>query len=171
MAQTPVLKKSASTGTINVDCNISNPNVLRIIKSVAIAVHSTILMDTRRNKPISKYEDLYFFTEEKYIKENQEAFDEEQIKVLREMPTVEDIYEFIKAFYDSISGSPASCYIAMLVYINRLITFTEVPLAPTTWRPLIFTSLLVAHKVIDDRIYANTDFTLIYNFFDTKELG
>ena len=87
------------------------------------------------------------------------------------MPTIDDIYEFIKAFNDSISGSPPGCYIVMLIYINRLITFTEMPMTPVTWRPLIFTSLLVAHKVLDDRIYANTDFTLIYNFFDTKELG
>ena len=42
--------------------------------------------------------------------------------------------------------SPECCVIS-LVYINRLIAFTGMPLNPTNWRPLILCSLLVAQKV------------------------
>ena len=44
--------------------------------------------------------DLFFFSEEKYILEKPEAFDKQRIALLRETPSVENIYEFIKALYD-----------------------------------------------------------------------
>lgn len=46
-----------------------------------------------------------------------------------------------------ILNSPECCIIC-LVYINRLIAFTGMPLHPTNWRPLILCSLLVAQKVL-----------------------
>lgn len=44
--------------------------------------------------------DLFCFSEEKYILEKPEAFDKQRIALLRETPSVENIYEFIKALYD-----------------------------------------------------------------------
>lgn len=58
-----------------------------------------------------------------------------------------------------------------MVYINRLIAFTEMPLQPTNWRPLILCSLLVAQKVWDDRYLSNADFAFIYPFFVTEEIN
>lgn len=66
--------------------------------------------------------------------------------------------------------SPECCIIC-LVYINRLIAFTEMPLQPTNWRPLVLCSLLVAQKVWDDRYLSNADFAFIYPFFVTDEIN
>lgn len=44
--------------------------------------------------------ELFFFSEEKYIQEKPEAFDQQRIALLRETPTVENILEFIKALFD-----------------------------------------------------------------------
>jgi hypothetical protein len=66
--------------------------------------------------------------------------------------------------------SPECCIIC-LVYINRLIAFTEMPLQATNWRPLILCSLLVAQKVWDDRYLSNADFAFIYPFFVTEEIN
>jgi len=63
------------------------------------------------------------------------------------------------------------CCIISLVYINRLIAFTELPLQPTNWRPLVLCSLLVAQKVWDDRYLSNADFAFIYPFFITEEIN
>ena len=60
------------------------------------------------------------------------------------------------------------CCIICLIYINRLIAFTEIPLQPTNWRPLVLCSLLVAQKVWDDRYLSNSDFAFIYPFFMTE---
>ena len=57
------------------------------------------------------------------------------------------------------------------MYINRLIAFTEIPLQPTNWRPLVLCSLLVAQKVMDDRYLSNADFAFIYPFFMTEQLN
>ena len=66
--------------------------------------------------------------------------------------------------------SPECCIIC-LVYINRLIAFTEMPLQPTNWRPVVLCSLLVAQKVWDDRYLSNADFAFIYPFFVTDEIN
>ena len=129
-----------------------------------------MLDDQATGKTFDEESDLYFFSEEKYIKEKPESFDEKRIELLRETPKVENINEFMKALYDCAQFSPECCIIC-LVYINRLIAFTNLPLQPTNWRPLILSSLLVAQKVWDDRYLSNDDFAYIYPFFVTKEIN
>ena len=126
--------------------------------------------DYQSGKEISKDSELHFFSEEKYIEEKPEEFDEARRKLLRETPSVDNIYEFMKALYDCAKFSPECCIIC-LVYINRLIAFTGLPLCPTNWRPLILCSLLVAQKVWDDKYLSNADFAYIYPFFVTEEIN
>ncbi len=129
-----------------------------------------MLEDQDSGKEIPKGSDLHFFSEEKYIEEKPEEFDESRKALLRETPSVENIYEFMKALYDCAQFSPECCIIC-LVYINRLIAFTGMPLYPTNWRPLILCSLLVAQKVWDDKYLSNADFAFIYPFFVTEEIN
>eukprot|EP00355_Strombidium_rassoulzadegani_P008650 CAMPEP_0168614850 /NCGR_PEP_ID=MMETSP0449_2-20121227/4196_1 /TAXON_ID=1082188 /ORGANISM="Strombidium rassoulzadegani, Strain ras09" /LENGTH=219 /DNA_ID=CAMNT_0008655561 /DNA_START=80 /DNA_END=739 /DNA_ORIENTATION=+ len=149
---------------------ISKPNVDSIINAVATILHSQMLEDQNQGKKIEKDSELFFFSEEKYIQEKPDAFDSQRIQLLRETPTIENILEFIKALYDCAQFSPECCIIC-LVYINRLIAFTEMPLQPTNWRPLLLCSLLVAQKVWDDRYLTNADFAFIYPFFVTEEIN
>jgi hypothetical protein len=58
-----------------------------------------------------------------------------------------------------------------LIYINRIIALTEMPLLPTTWRPLVLISIMVAQKMWDDKYLSNADFSYIYPFFDTKQVN
>ena len=53
-----------------------------------------------QGKEIPEASDLYFFSEEKYIKEKPEAFALQRISLLRETPSAEQILDFIKALYD-----------------------------------------------------------------------
>ena len=86
-----------------------------------------MLDDQVTGKTFDEESDLYFFSEEKYIKEKPESFDEKRIELLWETPKVENINEFMKALYDCAQFSPECCIIC-LVYINRLIAFTNLPL-------------------------------------------
>ena len=52
-----------------------------------------------KNNEISQNSDLFFFSEEKYILEKPDEFDEERCALLREAPTLDNIYEFIKVKY------------------------------------------------------------------------
>ena len=58
-----------------------------------------------------------------------------------------------------------------LVFINRLISYTNIPILPTNWRPLIFSALLIAQKVWDDKFISNADFAWIYPFFVNEEVN
>ncbi len=66
--------------------------------------------------------------------------------------------------------SPECCVIC-LIYINRIIALTEMPLLPTNWRPLVLISLMIAQKMWDDKYLSNSDFSYIYPFFDTKQVN
>ena len=69
-----------------------------------------------------------------------------------------------KALQDCAEFSPP-CIIACLIYINRLIAYSEVPLRQMIWRPLVLVSLLVAHKVWDEPYISNSDYAFTYPFF------
>jgi hypothetical protein len=56
-------------------------------------------IDAEENK-LDPSSDLYSFSEEKYIEENPNAFDEERIRLLRRAPTIDNIFDFLKALYE-----------------------------------------------------------------------
>lgn len=163
-------KFANTTGSLYITSTITAPNVKSIIQAVSTILHSQMLEDQGSGKELLAGSDLYYFSEEKYIKEKPEEFDESRKALLRETPTADNIYEFMKALYDCAQFSPECCIIC-LVYINRLIAFTGMPLHPTNWRPLILCSLLVAQKVWDDKYLSNADFAFIYPFFVTEEIN
>jgi len=163
-------KFANTTGSMYISSTITAPNVKSIIQAVSTILHSQMLEDQGSGKELIPGSDLYYFSEEKYIKEKPEEFDEQRKALLRETPTADNIYEFMKALYDCAQFSPECCIIC-LVYINRLIAFTGMPLHPTNWRPLILCSLLVAQKVWDDKYLSNADFAFIYPFFVTEEIN
>lgn len=163
-------KHASTTSSLFITSTITAPNVKSIIQAVSTILHSQMLEDQANGKEIPEASELYYFSEEKYIKEKPEEFDEQRKALLRETPTVDNIYEFMKALYDCAQFSPECCIIC-LVYINRLIAFTGMPLHPTNWRPLILCSLLVAQKVWDDKYLSNADFAFIYPFFVTDEIN
>lgn len=92
--------KSNTTSSIRVESTITKPNIKSIIHAVGTILQSQMAEDSSLGKQIMPQSDLYFFCEEKYISEKPEAFDEQRLTLLRETPTVENIYEFVQALYD-----------------------------------------------------------------------
>jgi hypothetical protein len=164
------LFKSNSTSTILLQSTMSSPNVKLIIQAVATLLHSNITEDIMEGKVISPQSELYYFSEEKYISENPQAFEEERIALLRKTPSRDEISGFIEAIYDLAQFSPECCVIC-LVYINRINALTDMPLLPTTWRPLVIISLMIAQKMWDDKYLSNADFQYIYPFFDSNQFN
>jgi hypothetical protein len=68
-------RKASTTNSLFISTTISNPNVESIINAVATILHSQMLEDLGQGKTIPEASDLFFFSEEKYIKEKPEAFD------------------------------------------------------------------------------------------------
>ena len=69
-------------------------------------IHAQMIEDQCEGNKIDEESDLFFFSEEKYIKFKPESFDANRIELLRETPKVENINEFIKALYDCAQFSP-----------------------------------------------------------------
>ena len=162
--------KSSSGSTMFIKSTMDKPDIKSVIHAVATILQSQMLEDIKLGKHLDPSKDEFFFSEEKYILEKPDQFDEARLQLLRSTPSVENMYEFIKALFDCAQFSPECCIVA-LVYINRIIAFTGIPLQPTTWRPLILSSLLVAQKVWDDKYLSNADFAFIYPFFVTAEIN
>lgn len=165
-----IKKLSNTTSTVKLENTISKPDAKKIINSVATILHSQMVEDSATPRKIDENSDLFFFSEEKYIKERPEEYNESRKALLREMPTIESIAEFMNALYECGQFS-IECCVVCLVYINRFISISEMPLQPTNWRPLLLCSLLVAQKVWDDRYLSNADFAYIYPFFKNDEVN
>jgi hypothetical protein len=162
-------RHSSTTGTQQAH-TISKPNIKSICTAVATILHTQIAEDIQEKKAISPDSDYFVFSEEKYFKDNPEEFDEERKELMREPPSVDNIYEFIRNMYDCALFS-AECFIMSLVYVNRMLSTTGSPLIAENWRPVILCSLLVAQKVWDDKNLTTADFAYIYPFFTNDQLN
>lgn len=87
---------SNSTSSIRVDSLIEAPNVKLLIKAVSTLLHSNLMEDLQEGKTISPKSDMYYFSEDKYISENPDYFDEERIDLLKKTYNQEDICGFIE---------------------------------------------------------------------------
>ena len=92
--------KSSTTSSIMATNTITKPNINSMIQAVATIFQSQMAEDSGKGTKVMEDSDLYFFSEEKYISEKPEAFDDQRLALLRETPTVENIYEFMHALYE-----------------------------------------------------------------------
>jgi hypothetical protein len=164
------IHKSSSTSSIFLDTTIATPEVKNMIKAVAIMLYTQLSEDKTLTKKISEKSDLYYFSEEKYIKEYPQYFDRQKIENIRKEPTIDEIIDFIEALYNCVQFSSECCIIG-LIYINRIIALTGLSLQNTNWRPLVFVSLMMSQKIWDDRYLSNGDFSSIYPFFEKDDLN
>ena len=162
--------KSSSTSSIFLDTTMSNPEVKNMIKAVAIMLYTQLSEDKTLTKKISEKSDLYYFSEEKYIKEYPQFFDRQKIENIQKEPTIDEIIDFIEALYNCVQFS-SECVIIGMIYIDRIIALTGLSLQNTNWRPLIFISLMMSQKIWDDRYLSNGDFSSIYPFFEKEDLN
>ena len=102
---------------------------------------------------------LPFFCEEQYTG-----------KVVKEIPAVKSISHFLKQVFEVGQFHPECCVIS-LVYINRLIGVTGVPLTQSNWKPVAISALVLAQKVWDDTPLINADFSILYPALTVKEIN
>lgn len=164
------IQRSSSTSSIYLSTTMSSPNVKSMIKAVATILQSQLNEDMNLGKKISEKSDLYYFSEEKYIKEYPQYFDSQHLENIRKIPSLEDMIKFIDALYNCVQFSPECCIIS-LIYIDRIIALTGLSLQTTNWRPIVFVSLMVSQKIWDDKYLSNGDFSYIYPFFERGQLN
>ena len=149
---------------------MSSPNPNNMIRAVATILYTQLNEDMNLGKHISPKSDLYFFSEDKYIEESPQYFDIKRIENIKKMPSIDDIFGFIKALFNCVQFS-SECCIIMLIYINRIIALTGLSLQTTNWRPVVFVALMISQKIWDDKYLSNGDFSYIYPFFEKNQLN
>jgi hypothetical protein len=88
--------KSCSTSSIYLVSTINSPNVKLLIRAVSTILQSQLIEDMELGKTVSSKSDLYYFSEDKYVNESPNNFDEGRIELLKKTPNLEDIVEFIE---------------------------------------------------------------------------
>lgn len=128
-----------------------------LVSSVSTMLHCQMLRDQEASE--QKKGVLPFFDESHYTG-----------KPIREVPTLEYIYSFLKQVFEVGQFNPECCVI-MLVYINRLIGVTTIPLTQGNWKPVTITALVLAQKVWEDTPLINADFSILYPALNVKEIN
>jgi len=149
--------KSSSTSSVFAAGSIVKPNLGELVSSVSTMLHCQMMRDM--DAPEEKKKMLPYFHEENYTG-----------KVVKEIPAVRYIYAFLKHVFEVGQFNPECCVIS-LVYINRLIGVTNLPLTQSNWKPVSISALVLAQKVWDDTPLINADFSVLYPALTVKEIN
>jgi len=83
---------------------------------------------------------------------------------------VKSVYNFLKQIFEVGQFSPECCVIS-LIYINRLIGVTGLPLTQNNYKPVTISALMLAQKVWDDTPLINADFSVLYPVLTAKDIN
>ncbi|KAL8427447.1 hypothetical protein Efla_003894 [Eimeria flavescens] len=144
--------------------SLSSPNIGKLISAIASILHNQIEADSGRAANANA--EFAIFDEETYL----EGIQEEKQTRRASRPSSAEIFDFIATLYDTAQYS-VECNVLALLYVNRLIAFSGLTLNDRNWRPILFTALLIAQKVWDDKLLSNATFAAIYPFFTAEEMN
>lgn len=120
------LKKSSSCSTIYLDdSTVSQPNLKNTVKCVALAIFYHI-----KNREQERRIDI--FDERLHPLSRDVVSDDYDIH----NPDHRQIYKFIRTLFNAAQLT-AECAIITLVYLERLITYAELDIAPSNWKRIV----------------------------------
>lgn len=150
-------QKFSSCSTILIDdSTVSQPNLKNMIRAVALAIYFHI--KNRDHREILPSDDRAL-----------DVFDEKLNPVSKEPipndyfsrdPDHKTIYRFIRNLFHSAQLT-AECAIVTLVYLERLLTYSDMELAPHNWKRAVLGAILLASKVWDDQAVWTVDYCQI----------
>jgi len=150
-------RKSNSTSSVYAKGVITEPSLSDIISSVSTMLHCQMMRDMSSDTVKKKM--FPYFCEETYTG-----------KEIKEIPSVKTIFSFLKQVFEVGQFHPECCVIS-LVYINRLIGVTGLPLTQSNWKPVTVSALVLAQKVWDDTPLINADFSILYPALTVKAIN
>ena len=184
--RTPVQKMATTMGTL------SRPNFRDALRRVAMLLRQHIVkieerfkmnMDGKNDEGLFKMSMKDAFSEEKFATCRYKCtvvrvpmarpgmvFGLKKIRPIYEIPSEEEIYEFAHQLFKTVQLS-SECSIVCLIYIERLMEASKVPLLASTWRPIFLCGLLLASKVWQDLSSWNIEFASVYPQFSLDAIN
>lgn len=84
-------------------------------------------------------------------------------------PDARCLYRFIRNLFNAGQLSP-ECAIITLVYVERLLTYADVDVGPSTWKRMVLGAILLASKVWDDQAIWNLDYCILFKNLSVNDL-
>ena len=81
-----------------------------------------------------------------------------------------DILKFMRKIIDKMQLA-TECIIVSLIYLERIMTTSKIEIRFSNWRPLVFTSILLASKFWEDICFWNVDYSDTLNFYPLKSIN
>jgi len=183
--RTPVQKMATTMGTL------SRPNFRDALRRVAMLLRQHIVkIEQRFNSGHTVNDEGLFkmsmqktFSEERFATCRYKCtvvrvpmarpgmvFGLKKIRPKFDIPTEEEIYEFAHQLFKTVQLS-SECSIVCLIYIERLMEISKVPLLASTWRPIFMCGLLLASKVWQDLSSWNIEFASVYPQYSLEAIN
>lgn len=180
--------KQRESGVLAPPSTIARPNYDDILRRVSVIIHQHIrkcealvsrLAPENSETGLFHRSKMNIFSEDNYISP-QYVYHFVRAPVLRfgfcygirklqrsnENPSPDEVYTFLRTLFVKAQLSP-ECSIVCLIYVERLMEKSNVPLVTQTWRPCLLCGLLLASKVWQDLRYTKTYFLAYINTFCT----
>lgn len=154
------LKKSSSCSTIYLDdSTVSQPNLKNTVKCVSLAIYYHI-----KNRTCQRQLDIF---DEKCHPLTRDGVNNDYDK---HNPEHRQIYKFVRTLFNAAQLT-AECAIITLVYLERLLTYAELDIAPSNWKRIVLGAILLASKVWDDQAVWNVDYCQILKDMTVEDMN
>lgn len=154
------LKKSSSCSTIYLDdSTVSQPNLKNTVKCVSLAIYYHI-----KNRQFERRLDIF---DEKLHPLTHEPIPHDYDT---HNPEHRQIYKFVRTLFNAAQLT-AECAIITLVYLERLLTYAELDIAPCNWKRMVLGAILLASKVWDDQAVWNVDYCQILKDITVEDMN
>ncbi|XP_016053442.1 PREDICTED: cyclin-Y-like protein 1 [Miniopterus natalensis] len=154
-------KKYRSCPTVFLDdSTVSQPNFRTTIQCVTLAIHERI-----KNRVGNRSYDIF--------DERTHPFAQELITRDHFMldPELKIIYRFVCTLF-SAEHLTAECAIVTLVYLERLLTYTNTDICPTNWKRILLGAAILAYEFWDNQALWDVDYCqLIDNIITVKDMN
>jgi len=139
--------------------SLLTPDVSEILKCLSVCLYWKM----KENENLTDRVVIDIFLEEKYPLGK---------KVFLDLytPTIDIINTFLKSIYDTEDLS-AECAVMVMIFIERLISFTKITLDGTNWKRVCFGAIIVASKVWEDTAVWNSDFRSVFPLLKLGDLA
>lgn len=84
--------------------------------------------------------------------------------------TESDILAFMRKVFDKMQLA-TECIIVSLIYLEKIMTTSKIEIRFSNWRPLVFTSILIASKFWEDICFWNVDYSEGLNTYPLKSIN
>ncbi len=147
-----------STSSVFVSSTISTPSASELVLCVSSVIK--IQMDHDMCKPEAVREQFPYFKLDSSSTPNTNT----------DVPSLEVINTFVHDMFFA-GGFSAECNIIALVYTNRVISSTGLPILQNNWQGIVCAAYLLAQKVWDDNSLNVKSFATIFPIFTLEQVS